>query len=180
MPPIKVSSKIVRHWRLWRFADGLQCSEPQAVGHIVCLWLWAAEFTRGGYVPPCAHAVADAGQWSGEPSIFIDALRRAEFMDADCRLTDWDGASGLLRVRHRPRRKSPRVLPKMRRAWQAIAQIVRPRILARDGFKCVLCGHDDRPLEVDHITPIARGGTNEEANLRTLCLPCNRRKGAKV
>jgi 5-methylcytosine-specific restriction endonuclease McrA len=32
---------------------------------------------------------------------------------------------------------------------------------------------------IDHITPIARGGTNHPANIQLLCPDCNRRKGAK-
>jgi len=34
-------------------------------------------------------------------------------------------------------------------------------------------------IEVDHIYPIALGGTNEGSNLQLLCRFCNRSKGAK-
>src|SRR4051812_6289709 len=44
----------------------------------------------------------------------------------------------------------------------------RPRALARDGFACVRCGSRDR-LEVDHVTPIAQGGTWTLDNAQTLC-----------
>ena len=56
-------------------------------------------------------------------------------------------------------------------------------IMRRDGFRCVLCGRsagDGVELEVDHITPISRGGKTEKSNLRTLCKSCNRGKGAKI
>ncbi len=33
-------------------------------------------------------------------------------------------------------------------------------------------------LEIDHILPIARRGTNDPANLQVLCRPCNRKKWA--
>lgn len=33
--------------------------------------------------------------------------------------------------------------------------------------------------ELDHIQPIAKGGTNHRSNLQFLCVPCNRSKGAK-
>src|SRR6266571_7019425 len=61
---------------------------------------------------------------------------------------------------------------------------IRPKlrytILKRDYFTCQKCGR--RPpqvtLEVDHITPLSLGGTNNEKNLTTLCTWCNRGKGA--
>jgi hypothetical protein len=64
-----------------------------------------------------------------------------------------------------------------RRAWERVARFVRPGILERDGYRCLLCGSDG-PLEVDHKTPLSRGGSNEETNLQTLCRECNRRKWA--
>jgi len=55
-------------------------------------------------------------------------------------------------------------------------------ILQRDGFKCVACGvsGQEERLEVDHITPVSRGGTSDEDNLRVLCAPCNAGKGART
>jgi len=53
-------------------------------------------------------------------------------------------------------------------------------IMTRDNFQCVLCGeraHSENKLEVDHIEPISKGGSNKEDNLRTLCFSCNRGKG---
>lgn len=37
----------------------------------------------------------------------------------------------------------------------------------------------DGNREVDHIQAVARGGSNYRRNLQLLCVPCNRRKGAK-
>jgi diadenosine tetraphosphate (Ap4A) HIT family hydrolase/5-methylcytosine-specific restriction endonuclease McrA len=46
------------------------------------------------------------------------------------------------------------------------------------GGRCQLCGitAKERPLDVDHIIPRARGGRNELANLQVLCAKCNRSK----
>lgn len=48
-------------------------------------------------------------------------------------------------------------------------------ILKRDGFKCRLCGRaaPDVKLHVDHKTPKARGGSDDDTNLWTLCEDCN-------
>ncbi len=55
---------------------------------------------------------------------------------------------------------------------------VRWAVLARDGFCCRACGRsklkgDDIILHVDHIRPIAKGGTSDVSNLQTLCADCN-------
>jgi 5-methylcytosine-specific restriction protein A len=40
-------------------------------------------------------------------------------------------------------------------------------------------GHAATELTVDHITPLAAGGTNRRENLRVLCRSCNSRRGSK-
>src|SRR5262249_38315723 len=44
--------------------------------------------------------------------------------------------------------------------------------------RCALCGASvrDTPLDVDHIIPTNRGGSNDLSNLQALCAPCNRAK----
>lgn len=44
---------------------------------------------------------------------------------------------------------------------------------------CAYCGDKDTPLEVEHIHPRARGGSNRISNLSLACVPCNTKKGAK-
>ena len=43
---------------------------------------------------------------------------------------------------------------------------------------CAICG-DSGDIEIDHIVPLAKGGTNDESNLQPLCHQCHSRKGAK-
>lgn len=54
------------------------------------------------------------------------------------------------------------------------------RILARDGHRCLYCGRSSREtvLEVDHIVPRSKGGSNADTNLITACRDCNLGKGA--
>lgn len=52
-------------------------------------------------------------------------------------------------------------------------------VFARDGFKCVKCG-ETSGLTLDHIMPRSDGGSDELANLQTLCLSCNGKKGNYV
>ncbi|MDV8000754.1 HNH endonuclease [Rhodococcus sp. IEGM 1408] len=51
---------------------------------------------------------------------------------------------------------------------------VRAAVLDRDGHQCVQCRSTEH-LEADHITPVAKGGTDDLENLRTLCRRCHRK-----
>lgn len=55
----------------------------------------------------------------------------------------------------------------------------RRRIMERDAYRCRHCG-DHRNLSIDHIIPRAAGGSNDDSNLQTLCIPCNMEKGAAL
>jgi 5-methylcytosine-specific restriction endonuclease McrA len=52
---------------------------------------------------------------------------------------------------------------------------VRVAVLQRDGNCCVYCGRE--ATTVDHIQPVSRGGTDDEANLVAACGMCNVSKG---
>jgi diadenosine tetraphosphate (Ap4A) HIT family hydrolase len=51
-------------------------------------------------------------------------------------------------------------------------------VLKRAGNRCELCGASARvtQIDVDHIVPRAKGGSNEESNLQALCRTCNAQK----
>lgn len=55
-------------------------------------------------------------------------------------------------------------------------------VLRRDQFQCVLCGASgsEANLEVDHIIPVSKGGSDDMENLRCLCFRCNRGKHSKI
>lgn len=57
---------------------------------------------------------------------------------------------------------------------------LRFHIFDRDDHRCQYCGRcpewDDVRLEVDHIVPKSRGGTDRPSNLVTACFDCNRGK----
>ena len=54
---------------------------------------------------------------------------------------------------------------------------VREYLLEKHARKCAYCGKKDVPLEVEHIIPKARGGSNRISNLTLACQPCNTKKG---
>lgn len=53
-------------------------------------------------------------------------------------------------------------------------------VFMRDRFRCQYCGRPapEVALEVDHIKPVAAGGTDDMSNLITACRDCNRGKGS--
>ncbi len=55
---------------------------------------------------------------------------------------------------------------------------VKEYLLAKWGYSCVYCGAENVPLEVEHITPKSKGGTNRVSNLTLACRPCNQKKGS--
>lgn len=56
---------------------------------------------------------------------------------------------------------------------------VREYLLEKWGRKCAYCGKKDVPLQVEHIVPKARGGSNRVSNLTLACECCNQKKGSK-
>lgn len=70
-------------------------------------------------------------------------------------------------------------------ARQSISSTLRQQVFKRDHFQCVNCEASllaDKKirLEVDHIVPVSRGGTNDPHNLQTLCRNCNQQKKAHL
>lgn len=55
-------------------------------------------------------------------------------------------------------------------------------VFKRDSFTCQYCGKSapEVILEVDHIIPVAEGGTDDVFNLITSCRDCNRGKGKRM
>ena len=66
-------------------------------------------------------------------------------------------------------------------AREQIPKTIRFEVFKRDKFTCQYCGASapDVILEIDHIQPVSKGGTNELLNLVTSCRNCNRGKSNK-
>jgi hypothetical protein len=63
---------------------------------------------------------------------------------------------------------------------RALNKHLRVQVLARDGYRCLMCGRTSEAvaLEIDHVLAVADGGSDEISNLATLCKDCNLGKSA--
>lgn len=70
----------------------------------------------------------------------------------------------------------PRVEREPMPAW------LRQQIIERDGYTCGICNLPVQPddIHIDHIHPVALGGTDNPDNLQVSHSICNMRKGARV
>jgi 5-methylcytosine-specific restriction endonuclease McrA len=74
----------------------------------------------------------------------------------------------------------PENVHRRRQAQHAIERM-RDQIVARDGAICALCGEGVTAEErsIDHIMPVALGGSDDPENLQVAHRVCNSRKGAR-
>lgn len=56
---------------------------------------------------------------------------------------------------------------------------VREYLLEKWGRKCAYCGAENTRLEVEHIHPKSKGGSNRVSNLAIACHCCNQEKGSE-
>lgn len=85
-------------------------------------------------------------------------------------------------------KEPPSVLPAMDGSMKSATpypnERVRAAIYERDGYRCAYCSFDMRDVPrarcLDHVVPLAGGGTNDPDNIVTACKRCNGRKGGRT
>lgn len=60
----------------------------------------------------------------------------------------------------------------------AVSKRTRFEVLRRDAYACRYCRSTDNPLTVDHVTPVALGGSDDPSNLVAACKDCNAGKSS--
>lgn len=60
----------------------------------------------------------------------------------------------------------------------AVSKRLRHEVMKRDNFTCRYCRSVDNPLTIDHVVPVALGGSDEPDNLVACCADCNAGKSS--
>lgn len=77
------------------------------------------------------------------------------------------------RMLHRTQRKAKRS------ALQSVYDKTFVMLGRRDGFRCAICKSSESDLQIDHVNPVIKGGSNDLDNLQLLCSKCNMTKSDK-
>jgi len=73
-------------------------------------------------------------------------------------------------------------------AWRKVRDQVRADAIERGQTNCPLCnvwldwsqGRTPRSVEIDHVTPASRGGSDDPSGLRAICRKCNQQMGGAL
>jgi ATP adenylyltransferase len=76
------------------------------------------------------------------------------------------------------RKRGKKIFDHRRKSSGYVTGTIRYQVLKRAKFHCELCGvsADQKALEVDHILPRNKGGSDDPSNLQALCYSCNAMK----
>ena len=133
-----------------------------------------------------AYSLLLMAAWQQDGSIPADMtlVREIARLSPQRWLEVWRALSGYFEA------NGDRFIPVAFKEWeQARARIfgrtplppaLRLQIIDRDGARCRYCGTEQGPFHIDHIVPVARGGSDNPDNLGVACKPCNLSKGAKL
>lgn len=161
---------VIDHPKFNRLKALLKLNRACTLGYLEALWHFTGRFAPDGNIGKYEVEEIEAWtEWDGEEGALMAAFIDSGFIDDDpagLRVHDWTD--------HQPTRKKRR-WARLRAAGGEISRMIRYEIFARDGWACLHCGKQ-YDLTIDHIKPISKEGSNDVANLQTLCRSCNGRK----
>jgi len=94
-----------------------------------------------------------------------------------------------IRCRNKYTRTNEKVIRRLRIENGFVEPVSRTEIFKRDGWRCHICGRKVNPklksphpmsATIDHIIPLAAGGTHEPKNVALAHMICNSRKGSGI
>lgn len=130
-----------------------------------------------------AKCIGDRLTSSGDADIWASFTKSSQLL-CDCVVDDRTGQNDLTPLPPSTCENNPQKGRK-KTSRKGIPPKLRHEIFLRDNFTCKNCGASPRKdravvIEVDHIHPVSKGGTNEKNNLQTLCDACNSGKSDSI
>lgn len=110
------------------------------------------------------------------PSLKHRVLTVETWVNRLCKLAPVDGLAMELVRFDTQKMVNPEITGVQYQQGELFGYDVREYLLSKWGRKCAYCGAKDVPLEVEHIYPKSRGGSNRVSNLTLACQPCNQAK----
>jgi hypothetical protein len=103
---IQSHQELGRHPKTRRAARQLGITLPAMVGHLQFLWWWCLDYADDGDLSNYDDIeIAEAALWTGDATVFMDALTMVGFIDSDGEdgrgIHDWAEYSGMLVQRRR-------------------------------------------------------------------------------
>jgi 5-methylcytosine-specific restriction endonuclease McrA len=68
----------------------------------------------------------------------------------------------------------------VRSVYRNRVPFTKKNVLVRDRYTCVYCGCRQKPLTIDHVLPVSKGGKTDFDNCVACCKSCNNHKGART
>ena len=166
-------------WGL-EFYDFDTLSAPRSRYRLAVRWICQSsddEHAEMGYLVQLGGAIEEGQTWAEGWHAHLASKR---WFDGSFRIELEAAQAYADSTRAATRARSARPF-RTTRSPRSITLTIRALVMERDGFKCRRCGStsDDAKLVVDHIVPVAKGGTADHYNLQTLCVACNAGKGAR-
>ncbi|AXH46941.1 HNH endonuclease [Mycobacterium phage Aminay] len=147
---------------------------------------WAARAARSQLVPYTGppyvapvRTVQGKGLWTSGQCRVCGAWFTSQHLDVTCSPECWHQRMAEMTREHKQRRRA-----RKRNAY--VAPVNRRKVFEADGYRCHICRRrcdktkpapHPRSPTIDHVIPLAAGGTHEPANCRTACFQCNAVKG---
>lgn len=135
---------------------------------------------------------------SQQNSVVVHVRTKSRLTSGQCRVcshwfvshhTDVTCSPECFDIRRREQRRIDRDRRRATKRNAFVENVYRKKVFSADGYRCHLCGkktdktksvpHPKAPT-IDHITPLALGGTHEPANCRTACFKCNATKSHRL
>ncbi len=126
---------------------------------------WANRRRKAGWLPPSLRAKADA---TVKAVRFVASLVPVKQVNVEI------GSFDTQKMQH------PEIMGVSYQQGELQGYLLREYVLAKWQRRCAYCQATAIPLQLEHILPKARGGSDRISNLTLACEPCNRKKGTQT